>query len=261
MFEVFKNYNNLIIGFSEKKDGPMKNSVQNRKKFFNKLKIDKELIVRADLVHKNKVKLIPKKGAGRLIEKTDGLITKEKNIFLTITTADCLPIFIYDPKKEIIGLIHGGWRSLAGNILKEAINKIINNFKSNPAHILIGIGPGISQCHFEIKFEAEKDPLQKLCDRIIFAQGVVLKRDNKSPHFKDLFFTPSQTNGVLKKWGDKIFLDLKELAKLQLIELGIKEENIEISSECTFCLKDKYFSYRRDKPEQIKTMLAIIGQK
>jgi len=237
MFEVFKNYSNLIIGFSEKKDGPMKNSVQNRKKFFNKLKIDKELIVRADLVHKNKVKIIPKKGAGRLIEKTDGLITKEKNIFLTITTADCLPIFIYDPKKEIIGLIHGGWRSLAGNILKEAINKIINNFKSNPAHILIGIGPGISQCHFEIKFEAEKDPLQKLCDRIIFAQGVVLKRDNK------------------------IFLDLKELARLQLIELGIKEENIEISSECTFCLKDKYFSYRRDKPEQIKTMLAIIGQK
>ncbi|OGZ17523.1 MAG: hypothetical protein A2V72_01800 [Candidatus Nealsonbacteria bacterium RBG_13_37_56] len=233
MFEVFKNYSNLIIGFSEKKDGPMKNSVQNRKKFFNKLKIDKELIVRADLVHKNKVKLISKKDAGRLIEKTDGLITKEKNIFLTITTADCLPIFIYDPKKEIIGLIHGGWKSLAGNILKEAINKIINNFKSNPAHILIGIGPGISQCHFEIK----NDLVRKWSDRTIFAPGVILKEDNKK------------------------HLDLKKIAKLQLIELGIKEENIEISSECTFCLKDKYFSYRRDKPEQIKTMLAIIGQK
>jgi len=237
MFSIFEKYSNLIIGFSEKKDGPMKNSIQNRKKFFNKLGIDKNLIVRADLVHGNKVALVSKKESGQIIERTDGLLTKEKNLFLTITTADCLPIFIYDPEKEIIGLIHGGWRSLADNILKEAINKIINNFKSNPAHILIGIGPGISQCHFEIKFEAKKDPLQKLCDRIIFAQGVVLKRDNK------------------------IFLDLKELAKLQLIELGIKEENIEISSECTFCLKDKYFSYRRDKPEQIKTMLAIIGQK
>src|SRR4030042_1498806 len=233
MFEVFKNYSNLIIGFSEKKDGPMKNSVQNRKKFFNKLKIDKELIDRADLVHKNKVKLISKKDAGRLIEKTEGLITKEKNIFLTITTADCLPIFIYDPKKEIIGLIHGGWKSLAGNILKEAINKIINNFKRNPAHILIGIGPGISQCHFEIK----NDLVRKWSDVTIFATGVFLEAGNKK------------------------HLDLKKIAKLQLIELGIKEENIEISSECTFCLKDKYFSYRRDKPEQIKTMLAIIGQK
>lgn len=237
MFEIFKKYSNLITGFSEKKDGSMKNSIQNREKFFKKLGIDSDLIVRADLIHKSKVKLVSKKDAGRLIEKTDGLITKEKNLFLTITIADCLPIFIYDPKKEIIGLIHGGWRSLADNILKKAIDKITNNFKSNPAHILIAIGPGISQCHFEIKFEVKKDPLQKFHDRRFFAMGVILERDNK------------------------IFLDLKKIAKLQLIELGIKEENIEISPECTFCLKDKYFSHRRDKPEQIKTMLAIISQK
>ncbi|MDP2910654.1 MAG: peptidoglycan editing factor PgeF [bacterium] len=231
LFTLFPN--NIIVGFSERKDGSMKFSVENRENFFNKLGINKELVVRIGLVHKNKVALISKKEAGKIIEKTDGLITKEKNIFLTITTADCLPIFIYDPEKEIIGLIHGGWRNLADNILKEAIDKITNNFKSNPAHILIGIGPGISQCHFEVK----KDLLQKLCDRAIFARGVVSEKD------------------------DKIFLDLKELAKLQLIKLGIKERNIEISPECTFCLKTKYFSYRRDKPEKVQAMLAIIGQK
>jgi len=230
-FTLFPN--NIIVGFSEKKDGPMKLSVKNRENFLNKLGINKELTARAGLVHKNQVVIISKKEAGKLIEKTDGLITKEKNIFLTITMADCLPIFIYDPKKEIIGLVHGGWRSLARNILKEAINKITNNFKSNPAHILIGIGPGISQCHFEIK----NDLVRKWCDRTIFAPGVILKKN------------------------DKKYLDLKELAKLQLIKSGIKEKNIEISPECTFCLKTKYFSYRRDKPEKVQTMLAIIGQK
>jgi len=225
--------NNIIIGFSEKKDGPMKFSLRNREKFFKKLGVDKNLIIRAGLIHGSRAVLVSKKETGQIIKKTDGLITNEKNLFLTITTADCLPIFICDPKKEIIGLIHGGWRSLAGDILKKAIDKMINNFKSNPAQILIGIGPGISQCHFEVK----KDLVQKLCDRIIFAPKVILRKDNK------------------------IFLDLKELVKLRLMKLGIKERNIEISPECTFCLKNKYFSYRREKPGKIKTMLAIIGQK
>jgi hypothetical protein len=231
LFTLFPN--NIIVGFSEKKDGPMKNSIQNREKFFKKLGIDKKLTIRAGLVHKNKIALVSKKEAGRIIEKTDGLITKEKNIFLTITIADCLPIFIYDPEKEITGLVHGGWRSLAGNILKEAIDKMMDNFKSNPAHILIGIGPGISQCHFEIK----NDLVRKWYDRTIFAPGVILKEDNKK------------------------YLDLKKIAKIQLMELGIKEQNIEVSPECTFCLKTKYFSYRREKPKQVQTMLAIIGQK
>lgn len=223
MFRIFERYSNLILAFSEKSDGPMKESFQNRERFFNKLGIDKNLIVRADLVHANKVKLVSHKDADKLIEKTDGLLTKDKNLFLTITTADCLPIFIYDPKKEIIGLIHGGWKSLANNILVKAVKDLSSN-------TLIGIGPGISQCHFEVK----KDLLKTFKP---YLKEILLKKDNK------------------------LFLDLKKGAKLQLIKLGIKEENIEINQECTFCLKDKYFSYRRDKPENVQTMLAIIGQK
>ena len=226
MFRIFKDYSDLILAFSEKSDGSMKFSSKNRERFFNKLGIDKNLIVRADLVHENKVKLVSYKDAGKLVEKTDGLLSKEKNLFLTITTADCLPIFIYDPKKEIIGLIHGGWKSLANNILAKAVKDLSGN-------TLVGIGPGISQCHFEVK----QDLVQKFLDQRIFTPEVILRKDNK------------------------LFLDLKKLAKFQLIELGIREENIELNQECTFCLSDKYFSFRRDKPENVQTMLAIIGQK
>jgi len=184
-FKVFDKYPNLVIGFSEKKHGPMKFSLKNRERFFNKLGIDKNSVIRADLVHKNKVALVSEKEAGCLIEKTDGLITKQKNIFLTITTADCLPIFIFNPKEEIIALVHAGWKSLASGILKNTIEK-------TGKHVVAGIGPGISQCHFKV------------------GQDVLN------------FFKP-----YLKHALKGSFLDLKKIAKLQLMELGVK--NIDLS--------------------------------
>ncbi|MBZ9577703.1 peptidoglycan editing factor PgeF [Patescibacteria group bacterium] len=230
MFEVFKEYANLIVVLSEKSDGAMKFSPENKERFLGKLGIKDKLAVKAGLVYGNNVKVVSNEEAGKTIEKTDGLITADKNLFLTITMADCLPIFIFDPEKEIIGLVHGGWRNLAQNILTLSVEKIAENFGSLPKDILVGIGPGISQCHFEVK----EDLLVE--------------------------FKPYLGNALLNKNG-KLFLDLKKIAKIQLINLGIKEENIEISPECTFCLSDKYFSYRRDRFKEIKTMMAVIGRK
>ena len=170
MFRIFKDCPNLILAFSEKSDGPMKGSLQNRERFFNKLGIDKNLIIRADLVHGNKVKLVSYKNAGKPIEKTDGLLTKDKNLFLTITTADCLPIFIYDPEKETIGLIHGGWKSLANNILAKAVKGLSSN-------TLVGIGPGISQCHFEVKqdlLKAFKPYLKEILKEIVLFSYILV---------------------------------------------------------------------------------------
>ncbi len=238
-FEIFKNYPNLIYTVSEKKDGTMKlsgdllkdkNIIKNREKFLEKFGIEDRLTIKADLVHGGNVEFVSIKESGKIIDKTDGLITTDKNLFLTVTVADCLPIFIYDPEKEIVGLIHGGWRNLAKDILAVAVGKMVKNFGSSSEDILVGIGPGISQCHFEVK----NDVLAEF-----------------KPYLKEV---------LLKKEG-KSFLDLKKIARIQLINSGIKEENIEISPECTFCLSDKYFSFRRVRPESPETMIAVIGRK
>jgi hypothetical protein len=120
------------------------------------------------------------------------------------------------------------FRNLAQNILESAIEIFKDEFKSNPQNILAGIGPGISQCHFEVK------------------EDVVTK------------FKPFLPETLIRKNG-KMFLDLKKIAKIQLLNLGFKEENIEINPACTYCLADKYFSYRRDHPKFPQTMLAVIG--
>lgn len=217
MFEIFGK-RPLIVALSEKKDGTMRSVEKNRQKFLGKLGVDVNSVIRADLVQGNNVKVVSSQEAGKIIERTDGLLTADKNLFLTITVADCLPIFIYDPEKGVVGLIHGGWRNLAKNILTKAVENLSKS-------TLVGIGPGISQCHFEVK----EDVLIEFKPYLKHTQ-----RDN--------------------------FLDLKKIAKIQLIHSGLKEKNIEISPECTFCLKDKYFSFRRDKFREVKTMLAVIGQ-
>ena len=200
---------------------------KNRKKFLNKLGVDSNSLVSANLIHGNTIQTVTTSNAGKTIAKTDGLITDNKNLFLSITVADCLPIFLYDFKKEIIGLIHGGWRSLAKDILPLAIRKLTNDFNSKPGNILTGIGPGISQCHYEVK----EDVLAKFKS---FPTHIFTRRNGKT------------------------FLDLKKIAEFQLLNSGVKKGNIEISPECTYCFPNKYFSYRRDKPEVLETMIAVI---
>lgn len=238
LFSKLNKYQNLLIQISSKKDYSMKLSDEdinnkiiwnNRRKFLNKLDLKPDQAVFTDLVHGIKIKDVGKNDAGKIINRTDGLITKEKELFLSITVADCLPVFLFDPINQAIGLVHAGWKGLDKNILKEIINKLKKDLKSDPKKILVGIGPGISKCHFEVK--------------------------------KDLLIKFKEYGNIILNKNGKYYLDLKEIAKRQLINSGALEENIEISSECTFCLKNKYFSYRRDKPKELQTMMAIFGLK
>lgn len=240
MFHIFKKYPELFAAFSEKKDGSMKyfrdkkhlkliaDNVKNRKDFLNRFGIETKAIAYAELTHSNNIIIIRSKSDIGIIENCDGLITDEKNIFLSVTSADCLPIFLFDPEKEIVGMVHAGWRSLEKNILANAVGKI-NGLGGIPKNILIGIGPAICQKHYEVGPE-------------------VAKKFSKYPE-------------AIKRGSNNIFLDIKKIARLQLLELGLKEKNIETMPECTFELPEKYFSARRDKPKEIEAMIAIIGMR
>lgn len=231
MFKIFSGYN-LIAGLSEKKDGPMsspgfligkfddKKIFSNRKNFLKKIGALNNSAVTVGSLHNNIVAVAKIDNAGKILKDTDGLLTKDKGLFLSLSVADCLPVYLFDTRNQVVGLLHCGWRGITKNILEKGIEKMIKNFGSSPKNILAGIGPGISECHFEVG----KDVAKKL--------------------------------GSPKK-----FVDLKALVKNKLLALGLKQKNIETNSECTFCLKQKYFSFRRDKPTRPQTMVAVIGIK
>lgn len=236
MFKIFEKYPELLIAFSQKKDGNMKitgnqeidkETFFNRRNFLKKFGISNGSTIKVCLGHGSNIKKVSLWQAREIITGVDALVTDKKGVFLTITAADCPSVFLWDPKRKTIGLAHCGWRSLAENILGNLVGKMLDVFNSYPENLLLGIGPGIGSCHFEVK----EDVLEE---------------------FK------SYLNTIVIRRKKKYFLDLKKLACLQLKELGVKKENIEINPECTFCQK-KYFSFRRDG--QPNSMLAVFGMR
>jgi YfiH family protein len=222
-------------GLSEKADGAMnlrlpnldKKNLKNRKDFFNKLNINVNSLATSTLAHETGIAVITSENAGQIIPGIDGLVTNVENIFLTVTVADCVPIYFYDRNKQVIGLAHVGWKGVLKNMAKSMIDLMIKEFSSNPNDIAVYIGPHIQKCHFEVKDDVA----------LLFDSKYVVRVEN--------FIT----------------VDLLSMIKNQLIAQGMIVENISSSNDCTFENNQKYFSYRRDKPEQVESMVAYIGMR
>jgi len=221
--------NKVLIFVSSKEDGEMNVfsdgiiEENNRRKFFKKIGINSDKVILPVLEHGSNIKLVKKNDAGKLIKQCDGLITKEKGLFLSVTVADCLPILLYNSKTESIGIIHAGWKGLS----KKIISNFIKIFCSEIKSLNVVIGPAICKDHFEVK--------------------------------EDLLIIFKNYPDFLIKKGDKSFIDLKGIAKKQFINLGVLPSNIKIIEECTFCLSDKYFSYRKDKSNKVKSIIVLLG--
>jgi len=206
--------------------------IENRRQWFSRLNLDLNKLIAVDQPHGNNVTKVSEAQCGRgvyqkdWLEGVDALITSDTGIILGIETADCLPIFLKDSKKNVIGLAHAGWRGVVANIASNFV-EVALAAGARIDNIEIAIGPHIQKCCFVVKEEIIKE-------------------------FKG--------SGVINNVGDQCHVDLQLIVRNQLMEVGIKSENISVNSECTCCLKNKYYSYRRDKEKCVGSMLSIITQ-
>ncbi|WP_019028596.1 peptidoglycan editing factor PgeF [Colwellia piezophila] len=152
----------------------------------------------------------------------DASITRQKNIALAIMTADCLPILLTNKCGNEIAAIHGGWRSLAANIIAKTLDKM----HSKPSDIVAWLGPCISKHAFEVGSEVKE---------IFTQQGKPF------------------SNAFLKQANGKYLADLHYIARLQLQTLGVTE--ISGLGECTYHETNKYYSYRK---EQVTGRMASL---
>lgn len=141
----------------------------------------------------------------------DGFITDKKNVPIAVFTADCLSVFLYDPKTPAIGMVHCGWRSTKENIVAKAIKLMQERFNVDPKNLHAGFGSSIRSCCYEV-----------------------------SKEFKDYF-----PKDLIEKDG-KFYLGLAAVNKKQLTDAGLKDENIFPPQVCTFCHNDEFFSYRKE---------------
>ena len=164
----------------------------------------------------------------------DATITSKKGIFLCATTADCIPIILYDKKRETIAAIHAGWKGTVGRIVEKTILEMNRYYHSSPADLVAGIGPGISQARYEVGDELVDTFVREGFD---LSDGVVAFRKNPS-----------------SKWH----LDLKEINRRELLRLGVAGENIEKSNLCTFEREELFFSARRQTEHSGRMLTGIM---
>ncbi|MFA5779309.1 MAG: polyphenol oxidase family protein [Elusimicrobiota bacterium] len=132
--------------------GDMKDE-KNRKNLLEKY-FGSDAIIFGEQVHSDNIKIVTGNDAGKILSRTDGLITREKGVILAVFTADCLPVFIFDKIKKIIGLIHAGRAGLSKLVVSKAIDMFVKNFGSNSLDIYAAIGPHICEKCYNVNLDA-----------------------------------------------------------------------------------------------------------
>ena len=199
-----------------------KSIIKNRQTLGEHLQSDQVLnFIVANQTHSDHIEVIKDnhtKGwhtAEDAIKDCDALITNVPHVVLSILTADCVPILLFDPKKKVIAAIHAGWKGTQAHIASKTVEKMKEAFQCNEKDIIAGIAPSIGRCCYEVG----KDVAQ---------------------HFFD---TPKGFTRI----GEKYMLDLPYINKQQLINVGLLEKHIEMSNICTACKVEDFFSYRKEK--------------
>lgn len=164
----------------------------------------------------------------------DATITEKKGFFLCATTADCIPIILYDTKREVIAAIHAGWKGTVGRIVEKTIEEMKCLYHSSPADLIAGIGPGISQSCYEVGDE--------LVDTFV----------------REGFDLSDESVAFRKNPSSKWHLDLKEINRRELLRLGMAAENIEKSDLCTFEREELFFSARRQTEHSGRMLTGIM---
>ena len=145
----------------------------------------------------------------------DYLITKEKNVIISVLTADCLPIIIHDPNKNVIAIIHAGWKGALNNIVNKTVMHMTNEFSAKPKDLIAIFGPSAKACCY-----------------------------NVGPEFGCDYVSDNLNKSLFIKGGIKYFDNVKYNA-LELQDLGVQKINLD-KNLCTICNLE-YGSYRRLK--------------
>lgn len=200
------------------------NVLHNRSIIADAFQMDAHRLLIVDQVHGDKI-LVADESVDRTksVESAtfDAMVTNQPNLALGIKTADCVPIFLVDETKKVIGAVHAGWQGTTLKIAAKTVDILINQFNSNPDDILAAIGPAIGPCCYEVD----------------------------SRVYNAMTYDERQTNlfaGLPEKPGKWMF-NLPLANKLHILSMGIPEDNIFTADLCTACRTDIFFSHRGEK--------------
>jgi YfiH family protein len=194
-----------------------------QKRILQGLKLfDADKLVNIRQVHGRRIGLITKKNSfKKQYKKTDGLLTDLPGVPLAIRTADCVPVFLYDRKKRVAGIVHAGWKGTFKRIAAKAVREMKRKWKSKPKDIIAAFGPSIQPCCYQMGQRTVRN----------FPKEVTVRKGRP-------------------------YLDLPLANRRQLLAEGVRAKNIFEKKLCTCCNR-RFYSYRR-QAEKAGRMLSVI---
>jgi YfiH family protein len=155
----------------------------------------------------------------RMCGECDALVTNLPGIPLLVRVADCVPIVLYDPVRGVVAAVHAGWKGTLAGIASGAVSEMAARYGCRPGDVLAGIGPSIGACCFEVDEDVA-----------------------------DLFRAGFNGAGRCMMMNCRATtIDLPEANRLQLLESGLRPDNIEAAGLCTSCRSDVFFSHRGEQ--------------
>lgn len=218
-------FNNMSLFHAETSE-----VLDNRKTFLEILGINYKDLICMKQVHGDSVRYVNESDRGRgalnfesSVSDIDALITDKKNLPIAVFTADCLSIFLYDPKSKAIGITHAGWRGSKVKIAVRTVELMQEEFGTRIKDLNVGFGPAIRSCCYEVGEDFKDD----------FPDSLV-QRENR------------------------FYLDLIDINKKQLFTLGVARDKLFDSGVCTSCRNEGFFSHRQEKNSEARIISVIM---
>ncbi len=238
----------LNLGFAEWDTN--ENVLENRRRFQSALGASDLKLVALKQFHSDVVRLFDAAPVEPC--RGDASATNRAGLLLGIQTADCAPILLVDPKKRAVAAVHAGWRGTLRRIVVKAIGQMHMQFGTKPSDLLAAIGPAIGGCCYEVGTEVAVEFKSQF--------------PNASEWFDELR-TGDEPNPL--QWLNRmppghqpppkhVLLDLRKANRAQLLDAGLRAQNIFVSDLCTACRRDLLFSYRKEGALSGR-LISVIG--
>ncbi len=191
-------------------------------------------------VHKDSILAVPSRErdpaqwrAEAAAADADGVATDRADCWVGITTADCVPLLLYDPEAAAVAAVHAGWRGAIMGVATAAVRTLVDRFGARPSRVEAALGPHIGPCCFEVG-RAVLEPL---------------------------IHTRGGERWVSRRKGDKGHVDLGSFVRWQLAESGIAPERIVALDLCTRCHPSLFSSYRREgkRPQGMLSAVRVAA--
>lgn len=198
----------------------------NRRQLIGLMGSDLSKMVCCQQVHGSKVAVVDSGCAGLgaichedALKNTDGMVTDTPGLLLATFYADCIPVYFFDPVRQVVALSHSGWKGTMDLITAKTLQTMYSQFHCQASDVMVYIGPGIDKCCFEIKAD--------LADKVL----------SIFPNDHDIIIMNQ----------NRIMWDLKETIRRCAVDNGVRESRIVVSPWCTSCHTEYFYSFRKEQ--------------